>query len=204
MEIVTNRFLLRDFVDGDIDAFEKYHVDPRSLEFRGPEEATPGHARELIVLFKSWASEQPRRNYQLAVLHRHATQALVGCGGVRCAGSAPGTGEVGIELAPAYWSRYGYAIEILRALLNFGFDTLELQAIYGRTVSANSRVARLVGAFGATATTSPTPAWMSAMGWVQVEWRVTRQQWKDGLTLHSRGVRKEGVLKEAARPLTSS
>ncbi|WP_178861610.1 GNAT family N-acetyltransferase [Thiomicrorhabdus cannonii] len=196
MEIVTNRFLLRDFADSDILEFEKYHIYPRSLEFYGTEEAKPGHARGLIALFQSWAAEQPRLNYQLAIIQRKAPHALIGCGGVRCAGMEPGTAELGIELAPKYWGRYGYAAEILHALIDYGFGTLGLQTIHGLIVSANSRVARLVSAFGATAATLPTPAWMSAKGWTQVEWTVTRQQWESGcLTLRSRGTRQK-----AARP----
>lgn len=198
MEIVTNRFLLREFVDSDIPQFEEYHSDPRSLEFYGAEEAKPGHARELIALFQAWAAEQPRRNYQLAIIQLKVPQALVGCCGVRCSGSEPGTGELGIELAPGYWGRYGYAIEILHALIDFGFGPLELQTIYGRTVSANSRLARLVSSFGATAIDLPTPVWMSGRGWIQVEWRVTRQQWESGwLTLRSRE-----TCQKAARPST--
>jgi RimJ/RimL family protein N-acetyltransferase len=52
--------------------------------------------------------------------------------------------EFGLELAPAYWGRYAYAIEVGRALLDFGFTELDQKAISGSTVSANTRIARLV------------------------------------------------------------
>jgi ribosomal-protein-alanine N-acetyltransferase len=116
----------------------------------------PGHARELIQLFRFWAAARPRLNYQLAIIQRNDPQALVGCCGVRCADSEPGTAELGIELALEYWGRYAYATEVLRGLVELGFGTLELQAIYGGTVSANTRVARLVSSFGATAVVRPT------------------------------------------------
>lgn len=180
MEIVTSRFLLRDFVDEDSRAFAAYHADPRSLDLYGEEQAKPGHADELIALFKSWAAESPRQNYQLTVIRRKEPQVLLGCCGLRRAGSAAGTAELGIELAPQYWGRYGYAIEVMRALVDFGFGSLELKEIYGATVSANSRIARLATAFGAVAVPRPTPAWMLARGWYQVEWRVTRKQWESG------------------------
>lgn len=180
MELATKRFILRDFNDADTAAFESYHNDPRSQEFYGAEQTRPEHARELIQLFRLWAAAQPRLNYQLAIIQRNGSQALVGCCGVRCAGSEPGTAELGIELAPEYWGRYAYATEVMRALVEFGFGTLELQTIYGGTVSANSRVARLVSSFGATAVIRPTPAWMSNRGWTQVEWRITRPQWESG------------------------
>lgn len=177
MELVTRRFILRDFGNGDTAAFEAYHNDPRSQEFYGSEQANPEHARELIDLFKAWAAEQPRLNYQLAIVLRDAPQVLIGCCGLRCANAEAGTAELGIELAPEYWGRYAYALEVMRALAVFGFDTLELHTIYGGTVSANSRIARLVEAFGATAVTRPAPDWMSNKGWPHVEWPMTRQQW---------------------------
>jgi RimJ/RimL family protein N-acetyltransferase len=180
VELATKRFLLRDFVDADAAAFEAYHNDPRSYEFNGIEEAKPGHARELISLFRAWAEGQPRINYQLAIVRRGEPESLVGCCGVRCAGSAPGTAELGIELAPEYWGRYAYAVEVMRALVEFSFDTLGLRAVYGATVDANFRVARLMTFLGATAVIRTTPDWMQRRGWTQIEWQFTRQQWKNG------------------------
>lgn len=184
MELTTNRFLLRDFNDTDIAAFAAYHNDPRSQEFHGTEQTKP---EELIDLFRAWTAAKPRLNYQLAIIRRSEPQTLVGCCGLRCADAEPGTAELGVEFAPEYWGRYGYAIEVMRELVEFGFATLELQTIYGNSVNANSRLARLVSSFGAIAVTRPTPAWMSARGWTQVEWRITRKQWESGrLTKRSR------------------
>lgn len=180
VELMTQRFLLRDFASADTDAFVAYHSDPRSQEFYGPGQADPDHARDLIALFRTWATAQPRLNYQLAVIRRCDSQVLIGCCGLRCAGAEVGTAELGVELAPKYWGRFAYATEVMRALVEFGFGTLGLHTIFGDTVSANSRIARLVSAFGATAVTRPTPDWMSIKGWSQVEWRITRQQWEGG------------------------
>jgi ribosomal-protein-alanine N-acetyltransferase len=180
VEILTNRFLLRDFEGKDAPEFEAYHADPRSMEFYGAEQAKPGHAKELFELFNSWAEQRPRLNYQLAIVRNEKPRTLIGCCGLRQAGSQPGMAELGIELAPEYWGRYKYAVEVMIALVEFGFDELELQEIYGSTVSANSRVARLVESFGATAVIQPTPAWMSRRGWRKVEWHVSRGQWESG------------------------
>lgn len=192
MEIVTKRFLLRDFREEDTAAFHAYHDDPRSLEFYGVEEMKPGHDQQLLETFKSWAAETPRRNYQFAAVQRQGSQRLVGCCGLRTAASEASKAELGIELAPEFWGRYGYAIEITRALVDFGFGNLKLRTIYGGTVSANARVARLASSFGAVATTQPTPAWMVARGWSQIEWHVTREQWESGrLTMRSTAQRQK-------------
>ena len=179
MEIVTRRFLLRDFTEAERPAFIAYRADPRYLALAGPDEADPQHSQRLFQTFRDWTSEQPRRNYQLAILQRHEPQALVGCGGVRGAGCESGKAELGIELAPAYWARHGYAIEVGRALLRFGFGDLGLQEICGVIMDANARIARLAEWFGAEAVATRSGAtWMSARGRNETEWRMTRDQWR--------------------------
>ena len=179
MEIVTARFLLRDFTEAERPGFLAYQADPRYLAFAGPDEADPDYPQRLFQRFRDWASEQPRRNYQLAILRRQEPQALLGCCGLRGAGCEAGTAELGIELAPAYWGRHGYAIEVGRALLEFGFGDLGLQEIYGVSMTANARVARLAKWFGAEAVASRSgAAWMSARGWTETEWRITRDRWQ--------------------------
>jgi len=186
MELMTKRSLLRDFIDADLPAFEAYHADPRSLESYGTDEVNPGHARQLIQLFRAWATEQPRHNFQVAIIRRDDAQTLIGCCGLRSKDSEPGKAELGVELAPEYWGRFGYAIEIMRSLVDFGFADLGLREIYGSTVSANTKIWRLATSFAAVAVERPTPAWMMAKGWRQIEWQICRDQWEQGrLTIRS-------------------
>lgn len=178
MEIVTRRFLLRDFIETDRPMFLAYQADPRNLAFYGPDEARPEHAASLFETFQSWASARPRLNYQLAIVQRHEQHTLIGCCGLRTIGHPPGEAELGIELAPEYRGRHGYAIEIGRGLVAFGFRELNLDGISGPTVSANARISRLAEWFGAEVTaTRPGPSWMTERGWSEVDWRITRERW---------------------------
>jgi RimJ/RimL family protein N-acetyltransferase len=99
MELITKRFLLRDFIEDDLPAFVRYHEDPRSFEFYGVEEAKPNHAQELFQIFKTWSLENPRRNYQLAIVDRRNLK-LIGCCGLRRESYDSDKAEMGIELAP--------------------------------------------------------------------------------------------------------
>ena len=181
MEIVTKRFVLRDFVEADRPAFLAYQADPRARAFYGPGESAPEHAGRLFETFRSWASERPRLDYQLAIVQRSAPHALVGCCGLRRGEAEPGEAELGVELAPDYWGRYGYAVEVGRALLDFGFAGLGLTGIFGSTVSANDRVQRLAEWFGAEVrAVRPGPAWMADRGWTEIDWRITRDRWVQG------------------------
>jgi [ribosomal protein S5]-alanine N-acetyltransferase len=175
MEIITKRFLLRDFVQADELAFLAYHADPRYAEFCSPEEVTPDFTHQLFQRFMQWATEVPRCNYQLAIVDRRNLQ-LIGCGGLRQDGYAVGQAELGIELAPEYWGRYAYAIEIGKALIEFGFRDLGLKEILGISISANLRVSRLAERYGFQAI-GTQPLTGRVRDWNQVVWRLTRESW---------------------------
>lgn len=175
MQLSTKRFILRDFAENDIPAFINYHNDPRLRELYGSGENTPDHAAELIKLFISWADEQPRLNFQLAIARLDGL--LVGCCGLRMKDLPPGKAELGVELAPPYWGKFGYATETMTALIDFGFNELGLDQILGKTVSANSKISRLATAFGAKAAVIDTPAWMAAKGWQQIQWQIDKVYW---------------------------
>ena len=203
MRIVTARLVLRDFAAADAPAFLAYQSDPRYAALHGSGEADPDHARRLLREFERWRSELPRRNYQLGAFRRDRAGTLVGCCGLRAAGHPEGTAELGVELAPDYWGRYGYAVEIVRALLGFGFGSLGLGEVRGVTASGNARVARLAGWFGARVTaTRPGPGWMAARGWREVEWRVTRAEWERSPASAVRRGRRADVLE--ALPLLAA
>ncbi|NMG10709.1 GNAT family N-acetyltransferase [Brasilonema sp. UFV-L1] len=179
MEIVTKRFLLRDFIKEDEQEFFAYHADSRYAEFCAPEEVAPSHTRELLCLFSQWAAQRPRLNYQLAIARRQNSQELIGCCGLRRESHDSDKAELGIELAPQFWGRYAYAIEVAIALIEFGFRELELKEIRGISVSANLRVARLAHRYGFVIIgTRPSPDWMRERGWSQIEWQLTRESWE--------------------------
>jgi RimJ/RimL family protein N-acetyltransferase len=178
VEIITKRFLLRDFIQEDEPAFLAYHADPRYAEFCSSEEVTPDFTHDLLQRFMQWAAEVPRRNYQLAIVDRRSLE-LIGCGGLRQEGDRAGCAELGIELAPQYWGRYAYAIEVGKALIDFGFRDLGLKEVLGLSVSANLRVSRLAERYGFYAAgIRPGSDWMRMQGWSQIEWQLTRESWE--------------------------
>ena len=175
MDIVAKRLRLRDFTEGDLPELEACHADPRYAEF-WPEEVPASHTPELLTLFRRWAVEHPRRNYQLAIASL-GPAGLIGCCGLRRQGSTAGRAEFGIEVAPRWWGQ-GYATEAARAILAFGFRELGLQEVRGVSVTENARVTRMVSRLGFVPVGSPAgPAWLAARGWTQTEWQLTRARW---------------------------
>jgi [ribosomal protein S5]-alanine N-acetyltransferase len=174
MEIETKRFLLRDFIPADEPAFFAYRSDPRYAEFCTAAEVTPNFTQELLQRFTQWAIDDPRCNYQLAIVDRRSRQ-LIGCGGLRRDNITTDRAEMGIELAPQCWGRYAYAIEITQALIEFGFRTLGLKTIYGISIGANLRVTKLAQYCGFVAIdTPPNPEGIQAQEWHKIEWQLTR------------------------------
>lgn len=69
MKIVTKRFLLRDFVELDRLPFLNYRRSTQST-FSESNQASPENSARLFETFCTWACEQPRLNYQLAIVQR--------------------------------------------------------------------------------------------------------------------------------------
>jgi [ribosomal protein S5]-alanine N-acetyltransferase len=186
MEIETKRFLLRDFIPADEPAFFAYRSDPRYAEFCTAAEVTPNFSQELLQRFTQWAVDNPRCNYQLAIVDRRwqslsfgQSRQLIGCGGLRRDRITTDRAEIGIELAPQFWGRYAYAIEITQALIEFGFRTLDLKTIYGISIGANLRVTKLAQYCGFVAIdTHLNPEWMQEKEWDRIEWQLTRSAWE--------------------------
>jgi ribosomal-protein-alanine N-acetyltransferase len=178
MQIATSRFLLREFSDTDRQAFLDYQMDPRYQALYDQIGADAGRANGLFDLFGAWRRENPRQNLQIGIFEK-TTSRLCGCGGLRCAGNAEGAAVLGLELTPDDWGRYGVAIEVAGALIAHGFSTLGLHTIKGATASGNSRVDKLARWFGAVIVgRRDGPAWMSARGWHEVEWALSRDAWE--------------------------
>ncbi|MFQ5961073.1 MAG: GNAT family N-acetyltransferase [Candidatus Methylomirabilales bacterium] len=144
MNIITDRLLLRDFTEADAPKLIAYHSYARYLEFYAPDDREPSRVRKLLGTFISWSMERPRQRYQLAItLDEH----LIGTCGVRKETPDSMEAEFGCELDPDYWGR-GYAQEASRAILAFGFGTLELRRVWARVVPENTRAVRLAESLG--------------------------------------------------------
>jgi [ribosomal protein S5]-alanine N-acetyltransferase len=177
MLIGNSRITLRDFEPADRAAFVEYQMDPRYRSLYDLDD-NPVRANELFDLFLNWQMEDPRRNYQLGVFD-NATKRLCGCAGLRVRPEGSETAVFGIELAPSEWGRYRIALDVTACLLKHGFEILQFQKIVGDTASGNGRVEKLARWFGAQITDRRDgPLWMRKRGWHEVDWALTRDEWR--------------------------
>src|SRR5689334_3926572 len=82
-EIVTRRFVLREFQPGDVDQFVAYQTDPGFSIFHHEDELGNSHAHGVFQLFLDWQESAPRYNYQFAISLLNDDANLIGSCGIR-------------------------------------------------------------------------------------------------------------------------
>ena len=175
LSIRFRRILLHDFTEADRAAFIEYQTDPRYVQLYDYDGETERPSK-LFDLFLQWQREQPRLNLQLGIYESN-TGRLLGCAGLRRLDED--VSVLGIELAPSEWGRFRLALDTATALIQYGFETLNLKKIVGDTASGNRRVEKLAHWFGGEIVDRRTgPQWMQDRGWQEVDWAITKQRWE--------------------------
>lgn len=152
MQLETPRLLLRDFRPDDAPALAACRADERYWRYYDRVDDVEANAREHVELFVRWQSEAPRTHFQLAIVLKH-NDALIGdCGLRQHEQVSYGTpnrleADIGDELDPRHW-RNGYATEAVRALLGYGFDTLNLHRVWAYCLAENEASWRLMERLG--------------------------------------------------------
>ncbi len=129
--IVTARLILRDFDEADADAVHALRSNPAVARFMSFQPETPEQSREWLtgVIFHN--RKVPREAYNLAITGR-ADDRLIGWIGIGRSSRSSEAGELGFGymLHPDAWGQ-GHATEAVRAIVDFGF-----QSLGGRRLSA--------------------------------------------------------------------
>jgi RimJ/RimL family protein N-acetyltransferase len=144
--IVTDRLLLRDWRDADLDPFVAMNADPVVMEFF-PETYTEERTRRFVALIRErWT----QLGYGLWAVERKDTGRFIGYVGLWPATFpahfTPAV-EVGWRLAADQWG-HGYATEGARAALDYGFNTVGLDEIVSFTSAINVRSWRVMERLG--------------------------------------------------------
>ena len=146
MIIETDRLLLREFVADDWPEVLAYQVDPLYLRYSNSAPPTEMQAREFVEMFVGWQHEQPRTNFQLAMVLK-ANSKLIGNCGIRVNDPDQREANIGFELSHHHWNQ-GYATEAARAILAFGFDELKMHRIWSWCVADNVGSVRVLEKIG--------------------------------------------------------
>jgi [ribosomal protein S5]-alanine N-acetyltransferase len=127
MELTTERLWLRPFQEEDWEAVHEYAADPEVSRHQpwGPntEEAT----RQFLELSIREHGQRELIVYHFALILRESGQLIGGCT-LRVTNPRLGEAMIGYTLHRHFWNQ-GYTTETARALLELGFQTLQLHRI---------------------------------------------------------------------------
>jgi RimJ/RimL family protein N-acetyltransferase len=144
----SNRVILREWRDDDLEAFARLVENPVVMEHllpmkdRAAIDAMAQHIRHHFT----------EHGFGYLVVELPGISSFIGVVGlVRVTYAAHFTPavEIGWRIDPAYW-REGYATEAAALALDDGFDRLKLQEIVALTVPANTRSRRVMERLGMT------------------------------------------------------
>jgi RimJ/RimL family protein N-acetyltransferase len=144
--IVTDRLLLREWRNTDVDPFAAMNSDPRVMQYF-PETYSEERTRRFVARIEACWSE---RGYGLWAVERQDTGRFIGYVGLWPAtfpAHVTPAVEVGWRLAADQWG-HGYATEAARASLGYGFDTVGLDEIVSFTSGLNVRSWRVMERLG--------------------------------------------------------
>ncbi|MEP2237394.1 MAG: GNAT family N-acetyltransferase [Maribacter sp.] len=147
--IQTNRLVLRLIEREDLEVIHRLHVIPETDEFNTL--GIPNSLEETKQVIEPWIvanNEVEITNYTFAIQHKQRNE-FIGLFGLRLGSKKYGRAEVWYKLHIDYWKQ-GYATEALKAMLNFGFDNLNLHRIEAGCAVYNLGSARVMEKVGMT------------------------------------------------------
>ncbi len=146
MTFATERLLLRNYKTEDWERVHIYGADPdfSKYELWGPNtlEDTRKFVREMV----EQAETHPRYKFDFAVCLKESRLLIGGCG-IRCESELSRVASLGWAISPEFQNT-GYATEAAKALIEYGFQKLNLYVIYATCDTRNAPSYRVMEKLG--------------------------------------------------------
>jgi ribosomal-protein-alanine N-acetyltransferase len=140
----TERLLLRDFTDDDAADILRFRGDPEVQKYNTDPMRDTAEARGLIRTMHAWFVT--RQAIQWGITLRDEGR-VIGICGIHDISRRHRRAYVGYDLTREHWGR-GLASEAMRAVVQFGFERLDLNRLEAITVAENTRSIRLLERLG--------------------------------------------------------
>ena len=143
--IETARLYVRTWRESDIEPLFRIESDPLVHRYTTEEPWTIGETRAFVkkAINECWGCEPGFFNCPLVL---KATDELIGRVGLNRLGQLP-VPEMELMIAPAHWGK-GYATEIAREMLRYGFEEAGFEEILGFVMPANVASRRVLEKIG--------------------------------------------------------
>ncbi len=128
IEILTERIKLRLIDVSDLDSIHDLHSLPETDEYNAL--GIPKNIEETKSIIEPWIAENQLieiKNYTFAIDNK-SNGKFIGLFGLKLGNEKYKNAEVWYKVHSNYWKK-GYATESLKAVINFGFETLKLHRI---------------------------------------------------------------------------
>lgn len=125
--IETNRLMLREFNESDLDNVYKYLSDVDVCKYMVFDPLSAERSNEYLKFFLKIQSERPRKYIKLAIILKDSDE-LIGECGINMPDMEHEKGEIVYRLNKDFWGN-GYATEAIQAIIEFGFKSLNLHRI---------------------------------------------------------------------------
>ena len=142
--LVTERLILRDLRQSDAADVLVFRGDPIVQKYDDP--VIHSEAEALAFIDELHAEYHNQEGISWAVSLKKQ-DVVIGAFGLHHWNQYHRQAEAGYGLAGAYWGR-GMGYEALRAIVQFGFDQMDLNRIYARTIADNHRSVKLLERLG--------------------------------------------------------
>lgn len=147
IEIVADRIRLRLIESSDLHAIHALHSLPETDAFNAL--GIPENLEVTQSIITPWIQEHSAsiiKNYTFAI-EKKSNAEFMGLFGFKLGNEKYRRGEVWYKIHSEFWKR-GYATESLNAILNFGFNTLQLHRIEAGCAVGNTASIRVLEKVG--------------------------------------------------------
>jgi ribosomal-protein-alanine N-acetyltransferase len=136
IELLTQRIRLRPIEVSDLDSIHQLHSLPETDEFNAL--GIPNTIEETRSIIEPWIADNKLseiKNYTFAIEDKSNGE-FMGLFGFKIGNEKYNRGEVWFKIHSDHWNK-GFASESLKAVIDFGFDTLKLHRIEAGCAVAN-------------------------------------------------------------------
>lgn len=126
MELETERLLIREFKQTDLDSIHEYASDTEVVKYMSFGPNTLEGSKNFLDRAISRQQEKTRTDYELAVTLKDSNRLIGGC---RINNVSDIQAHIGYIFNKKYWG-YGYATETACALVDYGFAELGMHRIF--------------------------------------------------------------------------
>jgi len=165
--LATERLILEDLGDEDLGNIRRIARDPSVMRYVLLWLGDDGQVARFLE-HAIGESRRPDRLAYILAIRVKGTGEFAGFAMLEIDPEQRSTAEVGCVLFPEYW-KAGYASEILRAFLSFGFVELALHRIFGKCDELNYASARVLEKCGLA-----YEGTLREHVWLRDHWRSTR------------------------------